>query len=633
MSLKKALEHILSNWVRATKEPFPSHPLAIYFREDFHNLIKDKVKGFEPAWITKASVGSGNWANVPWLSILNPEITNTTQDGIYPVYLFCADGSGVYLSLGQGITNLINNYGSVKAEEKIKNNISFFRSKIPTLQSWSSDPLNLHATTTLGRSYESTNIGSKFYAADSIPDDSTLFNDLNEMLSIYKEVSELYPNSQTSVTEIESRNNINSLQLPKPFILLAGISGTGKTRFIREQAQMSGSLNATYKLIAVRPDWHEPSDLLGYTSRLSGSATYVATDVLQFLVSAWQILSREGFTLDGDKDISYLKGSSEELDLIPPYWLCLDEMNLAPVEQYFANYLSIQETCEWHWEGEEFNYQSDALLSSRNLSSLDIKAQKILATELGLDVNFDNDSSGTDIDNALWTHFLEHGIAIPPNLIVAGTVNMDETTHSFSRKVLDRSLSFDFGEFFPNDFSQYYSDKVTHVPLTFPRYSNAKSTISETSATPSIKFLETINEVLKSTPFELAYRALNELLLAVHCYEPDSEEKLQAVWDDFMMQKVLPRIEGDMDKLRSTTNSNHLLVQSGMTRSLLDQLIETLEKQFDKIWITNEEPDLTRPDFYRLEAENDIRIACRSQNKLKMMKLRLDTSGFTSFWP
>ena len=200
MSLKKALEHILSNWVRATKEPFPSHPLAIYFREDFHNLIKDKVKGFEPAWITKASVGSGNWANVPWLSILNPEITNTTQDGIYPVYLFCADGSGVYLSLGQGITNLINNYGSVKAEEKIKNNISLFRRKIPTLQSWSSDPLNLHATTTLGRSYESTNIGSKFYAADSIPDDSTLFNDLNEMLSIYKEVSELYPNSQTSVT-------------------------------------------------------------------------------------------------------------------------------------------------------------------------------------------------------------------------------------------------------------------------------------------------------------------------------------------------------------------------------------------------------------------------------------------------
>lgn len=634
MSLKNALEHILSNWVTATKESYSRNPLAIYFRENFHKIIKEKVIEFEPAWKTKASVGSGSWANVPWLSILNPEITNTTQNGIYPVYIFCADGSGVYLSLGQGVTNLNNHYGAEKAVEEVKSNISFYRSKIPALQSWSGDALNLHATTIRGRLYEPTNIGSKFYAADSIPDDSTLFNDLNEMLSIYKAVSNLYTKSVEEVTEIVSQSTVDALQLPKSFILLAGISGTGKTRFVRKQAEMSGSLSTTYKLIAVRPDWHEPSDLLGYTSRLSGSATYVATDVLQFLVSAWQSLSREEITLDGDKDITYLKGSSEELDLIPPYWLCLDEMNLAPVEQYFADYLSIQETCEWHWKDEEFHYQSDALLSSRNLSTLNIDAQKNLAAELGLDVSFDNNSSDTGLDNGLWSHFLNHGIAIPPNLIVAGTVNMDETTHGFSRKVIDRALSFDFGEFFPNDFSEYYTGQITHAPLSFPRYSNAKTTISKEDATPSIKFLETVNRVLKGTPFELAYRALNELLLAVHYRQPRNDLELQAVWDDFIMQKVLPRIEGDLDKLRSTADNtdNHLNI-TAMPTSLLDQLIETLKEQLNKIWPTTDEPQLTRPDFYRMANGNYVQIECRSQNKLKMMKQRLDTSGFTSFWP
>ncbi len=74
--------------------------------------------------------------------------------------------------------------------------------------------------------------------------------------------------------------------LPKPFLLLAGISGTGKTRFIREQAKFLSSNQDNYCLTSVRPDWHEPSDLLGYVSRLSGKAEYVVTDVLKFIVQA-----------------------------------------------------------------------------------------------------------------------------------------------------------------------------------------------------------------------------------------------------------------------------------------------------------------------------------------------------------
>src|SRR5690606_14077747 len=84
----------------------------------------------------------------------------------------------------------------------------------------------------------------------------------------------------------------NITPLSKPFLLLAGISGTGKTRFVREQSKLTGSLSDTYCLTSVRPDWHEPSDVLGYISRLGGdgNAEYITTDVLQFIAKAWRAI-------------------------------------------------------------------------------------------------------------------------------------------------------------------------------------------------------------------------------------------------------------------------------------------------------------------------------------------------------
>ena len=89
---------------------------------------------------------------------------------------------------------------------------------------------------------------------------------------------------------IFSHSTILSNALPKPFLLLAGISGTGKTRFVREQAtaHCSGDLS-NYCLIPVRPDWHEPSDLLGYISRIGQEGSrYVVSDLLRFVVKVWK---------------------------------------------------------------------------------------------------------------------------------------------------------------------------------------------------------------------------------------------------------------------------------------------------------------------------------------------------------
>ena len=104
--LSELFENILKNWIKATGEQFSGHPLAMKLRDDLKNLIQKKLSEQGINYKIKASAGAGNWANVPWLSMLSPDMTQSTQEGIYPVYLFRADGTGLYLSLGFGTTNL-----------------------------------------------------------------------------------------------------------------------------------------------------------------------------------------------------------------------------------------------------------------------------------------------------------------------------------------------------------------------------------------------------------------------------------------------------------------------------------------------------------------------------------------------
>jgi hypothetical protein len=387
--------------------------------------------------------------------------------------------------------------------------------------------------------------------------------------------------------------------LPKPFILLAGISGTGKTRFVREQANAD---KTNYQIIPVRPDWHEPSDLLGYISRIGNDGPeYVITDVLKFIVRGWFAAYESA-----DENSVTLK----DISSIEPYWLCLDEMNLAPVEQYFADYLSVLETRKWVGS----DYSCDALLKLDAMSDV-LKSDGMdrLRKHLGLE---------PAVYDGLWSFFCKQGIPLPPNLIVAGTVNMDETTHGFSRKVLDRAFTIDFGAFFPNEFQYYLSPETAPQPITFgfPVLSQVgknelQNVPADKDGAKSIAFLDAVNAVLKGSPFELAYRAVNELMLAVVCFSPKDDDELKAVWDDFLMTKLLPRIEGDADKLRG---------KAGGDKSLLEELDVVLHNSLAE----------KRPDLFRkqVDTEDKIQIETRSRKKLQWMQARLN-DGFTSFWP
>lgn len=368
----------------------------------------------------------------------------------------------------------------------------------------------------------------------------------------------------------------------KPFLLLAGISGTGKSRIVRELAracwdegteEYKAQKPKNFEMVQVKPNWHDSSELIGYVSRVSGSPVFVAGDFLKFVAKAWE---------------------NPEV----PYFLCLDEMNLAPVEQYFAEYLSVVESRKCQKDG---IITTDPILKNCNEQwYFDLTAQ--LTT-----------------DEEIRAQFNQKGIAIPQNLIVVGTVNMDETTFSFSRKVLDRAMTIEMNEV---DLYGGLDDRNEKIGKLEAGYLigtavegvdiyNANRAVCDMA----LKYLEAVNDKLEATPFKVAYRTRNEFLLYVVNNLPYNKDKdgneleqnfvIARALDEITSMKVLSRIEGDETKIGN----------------LLDQLSATIGEQL-KVVSENE---------YSAKKDDGEKVYSVSLAKLEEMKKRFE-SGYTSFW-
>jgi hypothetical protein len=218
----------------------------------------------------------------------------------------------------------------------------------------------------------------------------------------------------------------------------------------------------------------------------------------------------------------------------------------------------------------------------------------------------------TGENEALRNQFLEEGITIPQNLIVVGTVNMDETTFSFSRKVLDRAMTIEMNEVdlyagLQNKYERI--GKLTGDMLIGTAVEGVDVYAdNEEVCNKVLTYLQAVNDVLDRTPFKIAYRTRNEFLLYVVNnlpYTPDENgnefsenETIAIALDEITSMKILSRIEGDDTKVKS---------------SLLKGLIDTIEEQL--LALTGEEKKI-----------ESVSIA-----KLKEMQERL-SSGYTSFW-
>ena len=134
-----------------------------------------------------ASYGKGNWATIPWLSILDRRETTTTQRGIYVVYLFSEAGDGVYLTLAQGVTELESLHRK-EAVRRLNDRADGVRALIPSLAGAGFDfaaGIDLRSSSSKARMYEASTIASKYYSVDELPSDQVLIADLEAALQAY----------------------------------------------------------------------------------------------------------------------------------------------------------------------------------------------------------------------------------------------------------------------------------------------------------------------------------------------------------------------------------------------------------------------------------------------------------------
>ena len=407
------------------------------------------------------------------------------------------------------------------------------------------------------------------------------FYDYNGKLMSYQE---LFPTSNSCQENITSsyRPYITAIK-SKPFLLLAGISGTGKSRIVRELARACWDVDSeeykahkpkNFEMVQVKPNWHDSSELIGYVSRIDG-VRYVVGPFLKFMVKAIQ-------------------------DPNTPYFLCLDEMNLAPVEQYFAEFLSVVESRKVDKDG---NVVTDPLVdysSTEEYKSL-------------IDQLFCDDAER----KAYLTEVGGKRLTIPQNLIVVGTVNMDETTFSFSRKVLDRAMTIEMNEVdlkggltnrHENIGKIEFDDIIGKAVEGVDVYAAHKGVCDK-----AITYLKSINAALDKTPFKVAYRTRNELLLYVVnnlSWKTDDELEdfvIARALDEITCMKILTRIEGDETKVSA---------------NFLDNLGNAIKSGLVEI-----DKDLLQANkSHKGDAYQPI-----SLDKLDEMKERLK-SGYTSFW-
>ena len=292
-----------------------------------------------------------------------------------------------------------------------------------------------------------------------------------------------------------------------------------------------------------------------------------------------------------------------------PYFLCLDEMNLAPVEQYFAEYLSVIESRKLADDGSavtdpivdfEATAAYHSLISELFPEEEDRKPFLVKEEEKG------------------------KRLSIPPNLIVVGTVNMDETTFSFSRKVLDRAMTIEMNEV---DLWRGLTDRYEPIERqstetligTAVEGRDVYTDYKEVCDT-CLNYLQSVNEVLEETPFKVAYRTRNEVLLYVVNNLPynksadgttlPQEYVVARALDEITNMKILSRIEGDESKVR---------------KDFLDSLVKTISEGLKSI--------LDDQNGAESVVDNDSLIEKSvSLAKLKEMTKKLEDSGYTSYW-
>ena len=694
--LTQRFERILSAYAaaRAQERIEPNHLVAADF-EELRLMLQEHAHAAAHDHIhARWSAGRRNWAKVPWLGIFDERETLTAQSGVYVVYLFCEDMSGVVVGLVYGVQRVLEDHGAKQGYAKLKRLTKPMRKSMAWLGRKGFElraAPDLRTQGRLGKAYEQGMIAHKKYDAQHIPEDAQLLRDLDDLLDAYAShvlgtqvsapqtwllrhgppfepsaqvalrakdpdpqrgqrvyfyqdtderprvlgtgrLAEVEPGQGrawsltleeispwaspvlleyapehapfrpsnlptdahpikplgsehehfvstapiTRVVHFDAQGALDRLiehlhaqgwhyepwqvaayvtaLRTKPFVILAGISGTGKTRLPGLVADATGHVSLR---VPVRPDWSDSGDVLGYTD-LSG---------------AW----RPG---------PLLRFAHQAAQQLTTHHVCvLDEMNLARVEQYFAEVLSAMEARPG--------------------------APKLLSVSDAVDRH------GQAWDDVRWS----------PNLAVVGTVNMDESTHSFSRKVLDRAFTLEFSHVELRQWRRPLAASTHQPPWPSSAWTPRALRLAELGALTGreervveevVEQLVVLNTCLEPVGAHVGYRTRDEVALFVlhaqdvqACFR-DTQGRAVGALDIALSMKVLPRLTGSSVVLRQTLER---LLQWAM----LGRLESTLPP------VGQLESWAARPTFHEAAYP-------RCASKLARMWQRLMHEGFTSYW-
>lgn len=468
----------------------------------------------------KVSFGQGVPATIPWISFLRKGVT--TSNGIYPVYLYYKKENVLILAYGISETNDPQFHWPINQPTTID---EYFKQN------------DLDKPFRYSKSFV-----YKVYDPRNMPDKNTVDNDLTELLTYYQSLqltniplvnpepqlfdlslfNEQLKNVNLSFSEQLTHRFFASL-LSKPFVILSGLSGSGKTKIAQSFVQWICESRSQYEIVPVGADWTNREPMVGYPNGLVADQ-YITPDsgVIHLFLEA-------------------VKNENEN----KPFFLILDEMNLSHVERYFADFLSIMESED-----------TIKLYTGNQRKSLD-----------GLPISKE--------------------ISWPKNLFIIGTVNIDETTYMFSPKVLDRANVIEFrvtteeiADFLANPGKpdlQKLTAQGAAMGGSFLALARNKEIVNNEALT---KELIAFFNQLQHVGAEFGYRSASEIMVLVSQLKTlNPAISNDDCFDIAVMQKLLPKLHGSRSKLVPVLKALAGLCVDGISA---DEFIKTFDELYKK---------------------------------------------------